>query len=146
MRKHEILDTSPMCVASKSNINSNGQRQYQYQIKHQYQGATSWKVNLAPWVHGWKLKHKSTDRLSIHSCISPSTFLNARDPTFPIGAGWHSWEARSAVVNFRQPHASKASRTPATLTILFGIEAPPSAQPSRLPSAQGADLGWKLDS
>ena len=63
-------------------------------------------MKLPLWVHGWKPKPKSTDRLSIHSCISRSTFLNVRDPTFPIGARRHSWKARAVVVNFRQPHAS----------------------------------------
>ena len=43
-------------------------------------------MKLPLWVHDWKPKPKSTDRLSIHSCISRSTFLNVRDPTFPIGA------------------------------------------------------------
>ena len=129
--------------------------QYQYQLQQltpvsisiptQIPRCNQLEMKVALWVHGWKLKPNSTDGLSIHSCICRSTFLNARDPKFLMGARWHSWRARAVVVNFRQPHASKASRTPATIPILFGIEAPPPAQPPRLPTAQDADLGWKLD-
>ena len=119
-------------------------REYQYQFQHRHQDATNWKVELAPQVHGWKRK-TSTDRLSLHSCLSPSTLLNARDPTFPTGAGRHGCELVETLSILHDRRAGKVSRTPAChVNNTLWYRSAPSAR-SLPPAAQGADLGWKLD-